>query len=292
MRSLKRMLAAALVAAMPSVGLAAPETAASPAARLMLPMAPQGLTAQLTNLERVVLIDASSAQLFMIEHGRTVDSMRVIVGGPGTPTPSFRSMLRHATLNPYWNVPPEIAASLIAPQVLQKGAAYLHRQGYEVVSEIGPQARVLAPESVDWKAVAAGTAQVQIRQLPRWYNSMGRMKFDIANAGGIFLHDTPNKKPFAEVKRNKSHGCVRLEDAPRFARWLFGRDLEAGSSAPEQHVPLPAPVPIIITYLDPQPESALTGAIAAKQPVPALLNAAAADSAGPGASAAATASLP
>lgn len=242
----------------------APVITGSPGPTIALPGVPQSLAAQLTNLERVVLIDAGSARLFMIEHGRTADSMRVVVGGPKTPTPSFRGVIHDATINPYWNVPAEIAASLIAPQVLRKGVSYLDRQGYEVVSEIGPGAHVVAPGSVDWKAVAAGTADVQIRQLPRWYNSMGRMKFDIANADGIYLHDTPNKKQFAHEKRNTSHGCVRLEDAPRLARWLLGRDLELSSSAPEQHVQLPAPVPIIITYLDQQSDSQPTGAIAAQ----------------------------
>ena len=39
------------------------------------------------NAARSILIDAASATLFMIENGRVVDSMKVIVGKPAEPTP-------------------------------------------------------------------------------------------------------------------------------------------------------------------------------------------------------------
>jgi hypothetical protein len=42
---------------------------------------------------------------------------------------------------------------------------------------------------------------------------------------------------------------VRLEDAPRLARWLLGKDPPAVTE-PEEHVLLPKPVPITISYLD------------------------------------------
>jgi hypothetical protein len=42
---------------------------------------------------------------------------------------------------------------------------------------------------------------------------------------------------------------VRLEDAPRLAAWLLGKDPPA-ASAPEEHILLPQPVPIRISYLD------------------------------------------
>jgi murein L,D-transpeptidase YcbB/YkuD len=79
---------------------------------------------------------------------------------------------------------------------------------------------------------------------------MGRMKFAFANNDGIFLHDTPKKELFAQDQRDLSNGCVRLEDAPRFARWLLGHDAEVSSDSPEQFLPLSGAVPIQITYLD------------------------------------------
>jgi murein L,D-transpeptidase YcbB/YkuD len=199
---------------------------------------------------RFVLVDAASARLFMIENAQVVDSMKVIVGKPATATPQLRGTIYYATLNPYWNVPIDLARTLIAPHVLKDGMSYLHDRGYEVVSGFKRDAEVLSPDSVDWQAVAAGTTKIYVRQRPGPANSMGQMKFAFANNDGIFLHDTPKKELFAQDQRDLSNGCVRLEDAPRFARWLLDGDVQASSDAPEQFVPLPGAVPIVITYLD------------------------------------------
>ena len=105
-------------------------------------------------------------------------------------------------------------------------------------------------------AVAAGNLKVYVRQRPGPANSLGHFKFDLPNGDGIYLHDTPKKELFAQDERNLSHGCVRLEDAPRLARWLLGKDPPA-ASAPEENVLLPEPVPIMISYLDPRSQSLL-----------------------------------
>jgi hypothetical protein len=89
---------------------------------------------QIPERGRVVLVDAASARLFMIEDGRVRDTMRVIVGKPEAATPALRSMISYATLNPYWNVPEDLAQTLIAPRVLKDGTAYLTDRGYEIVS--------------------------------------------------------------------------------------------------------------------------------------------------------------
>jgi murein L,D-transpeptidase YcbB/YkuD len=212
--------------------------------------------AQIPVRGRYVLVDAASARLYMIEDGRVRDSMKVIVGKPETPTPALKSVINYETLNPYWHVTADLAKTLIAPRVLKDGNAYLTERGYEVVSGWGPDGRVLSPDSVDWKAVAAGQAQVFVRQRPGPANSLGNFKFDLPNGDGIYLHDTPKKELFAQDERNLSHGCVRLEDAPRLARWLLGKDPPA-AAAPEENILLPKPVPITISYLDPRTQTQL-----------------------------------
>ena len=206
-------------------------------------------TAEIPDHGRYILVDAASARLYMIEDGHVQDSMRVIVGKPQTPTPALTDAINYETLNPYWHVTPDLAKTVIAPRALKEGDAYLTTQGYEVVSGWGAGAQVLSPDSVDWKAVAAGTQQVYIRQRPGPANSLGHFKFDLPNGEGIYLHDTPKKELFAQDVRTLSHGCVRLEDAERLAKWLLGKDPPA-TSAPEQNVLLPKPVPITISYLD------------------------------------------
>jgi murein L,D-transpeptidase YcbB/YkuD len=199
---------------------------------------------------RYVLVDAASARLFMVEDGRIVDSMKVIVGKPTSQTPTIASKIYYATLNPYWNVPEDLARTLIAPRVLEQGVRYLREHNYEVLDGFGDDAAVISPAKVDWKAVAAGRATVRMRQLPGPANSMGRVKFGFPNNAGVYLHDTPKKELFASDERALSNGCVRLEDAPRLARWLMGRDPSEFAARPEENVLLPQAVPIYITYLN------------------------------------------
>jgi murein L,D-transpeptidase YcbB/YkuD len=79
---------------------------------------------------------------------------------------------------------------------------------------------------------------------------MGKMKFMFPNAQGIWLHDTPEREKIEDAGRLESNGCVRLEDAPRFARWLFnGNAPRTQGARPEQKVNLPELVPIYLTYL-------------------------------------------
>jgi murein L,D-transpeptidase YcbB/YkuD len=162
----------------------------------------------------------------------------------------MNAFIRYVALNPYWNSPPDITARKLAPNVLKRGRAYLNEKGYDVVDQFGENAHVLPPMSVDWHGVVAGRVQVNLRQRPGPANSMGKMKFMFPNAQGIWLHDTPEKEKIEDAARLQSNGCVRLEDAARFERWLFnGRPPSPKGARPEQKVNLPAPVPVYITYL-------------------------------------------
>lgn len=203
---------------------------------------------------RYVLVDAAAARLWMYQDGQAVDSMRVAVGRPDEATPMMAAMIRHLTLNPYWNVPPDLVRTRVAPGVVTQGPRLLRNLRYEVLSDWTDNATRVDPTSVDWRAVLAGRREVRVRQLPGPANAMGRMKFMFPNQLGIYLHDTPDRSVLREEARLVSAGCVRLEDAPRLARWLFGRTPAATGASPEQHLNLPEPVPLYITYLTVAPE--------------------------------------
>ena len=198
---------------------------------------------------RYVVVNAAAQRLYMYENGQVVDYMRVVVGKPKNATPMMTAFIRYAALNPYWNVPSDLAQERIIPNILKGGRAYLKAKGYQPLSDWTENARVIDASSVDWKAVAAGRKSVRLRQLPGPANSMGRMKFMFPNKEGIYLHDTPEKEKLTEASRLFSGGCIRLEDAPRLGRWLFGRPLKPQGAKAEQKVPLPVPVPLYITYL-------------------------------------------
>jgi len=201
---------------------------------------------------RYVIVNPPAARLYMYENGQVVDSMRVVAGRPDpvAQTPMMNAYIRYVALNPYWNSPPDITSRKLAPTILKEGRAYFTKRGYDLVDHFGPGAHVLNPMSVDWRAVAAGRLQVNLRQRPGPANSMGKMKFMFPNSQGIWLHDTPEKEKIEDAARLQSNGCVRLEAAPRLERWLFnGRAPNPKGARPEQKVELPQPVPLYITYL-------------------------------------------
>lgn len=198
---------------------------------------------------RHIVVDALGARLRLYERGKLRDTMRVIVGKPTEPTPMMAGMMRYAVVNPYWNVPPDLVRDRVAPKVLDGGVAYFRSMRYQALSGWSADAQVIDPQQVDWADIAAGRQELRVRQLPGGDNMMGRVKFMFPNDLGIYLHDTPAKELFQDADRRFSSGCVRVEDAARLARWLFGRRLTARSAKPEQHVDLADPVPVYITYL-------------------------------------------
>jgi murein L,D-transpeptidase YcbB/YkuD len=209
-------------------------------------------------VKRYVLVDSGSARLWMYEGGRVVDSMKVIVGAPSSATPMMAALMRYASINPYWNVPTDLVASLIAPRVVSGGTQYLSERRYEVLDSWESDAKVMSPATVDWSAVASGKIELRVRQLPGGANSMGVIKFMMPNEYGIYLHDTPNKALFAGDDRWVSNGCVRLEDAERLARWIVGAMPRPTHPDQEDHLQLYEPMPVYITYLTASPDGGPT----------------------------------
>jgi murein L,D-transpeptidase YcbB/YkuD len=207
--------------------------------------------------QRYVLVNAAQQRLYMYEGGKPVDSMVVVVGKPKWPTPMLAAYIRYAALNPYWYVPSDLAGEDVGQYVVKYGLKYLDDYGYEVVSDWTKDPAIIDPKTIDWKGVVKGTVQdIMIRQKPGPKNFMGRIKFMFPNQFGVYLHDNPRRELFKEASRYFSGGCVRLEDASRLGRWLFGHDLDWQSAGIEQPVPLATPVPVYITYLTAMPDGA------------------------------------
>lgn len=201
-----------------------------------------------TTFDRYVLVDSGAAQAYLFRRDRVADRMDVVVGSAKTKTPIMAVLLRNARANPYWNVPPELIRSLTAKRAIEQGPAYFTNFHYEVLSDWSPSARLVDPGAISWKRVAAGKADIRVRQLPGPWNSMGAMKFEMPNEYGIYLHDTPHKELFAQADRWLSNGCVRLADYRRFASWVFDR-VPAPGPQPDQNFALAKPVPVYLTYL-------------------------------------------
>lgn len=196
---------------------------------------------------RHVVVDAASARLYYFSKGALDGTMKVVAGARESQTPLMAGMIRYATLNPYWNIPPDLVERKVAPKIL--GGGSLKAMGYEALADWSAKPAPLAQGAIDWDAVASGRQEVRVRQLPGGDNAMGRIKFMFPNDLGIYLHDTPQRSLFTRDDRHVSNGCVRLEDAQRLGRWFFGKTPSADGDAPEQHIALPQAVPVYLTYL-------------------------------------------
>jgi murein L,D-transpeptidase YcbB/YkuD len=161
---------------------------------------------------RYVIVDAGDARLSMWENGRKVDEMKIVVGKAETATPMMAAYIKYASVNPYWNVPPELVRGLIGPRVVAQGVSYLTDREYQVLTDYSDDAQTIDPRDVDWQAVVDGRQEVRLRRLPSPANSMGMMKFMLPNYFGIYLHDSPEKHQYTNNQRWISNGCGRLED--------------------------------------------------------------------------------
>jgi murein L,D-transpeptidase YcbB/YkuD len=215
----------------------------------------------LANLDRVrsipssgrfLVVDAGSSMLTLYENGQQIDSMKVITGTSELPTPMIASVMYYITYNPYWHAPDHLVRKTIAPNVLHMGLKYFSSRKYDVIDAWSENPTVIDPTTVDWKAAAAGTLHLKIRQGPGPLNSMGVLKFPFPNPEDIYLHDTPDHAKFGLANRNLSNGCVRVEDAKRLGRWLLGSDPIAPGADAEIRVQLPKGTPIYLTYVTAQ----------------------------------------
>jgi len=215
----------------------------------------------LANLDRVrslpasgrfLLVDAGASMLTLYQNGQVIDSMKVITGTEELPTPLIASVMYYITYNPYWHAPDHLVRKTIAPNVLKLGMGYFKSHGYEVINEWSDSASSIDPKTIDWKAAAAGTLHLKIRQDPGPLNSMGILKFPFPNPQDIYLHDTPDHSKFALANRNLSNGCVRVEDARRLGRWLLGSEPVSPGKVAETRVQLPTGTPVYLTYITAQ----------------------------------------
>ncbi|AOR80985.1 L,D-transpeptidase family protein (plasmid) [Novosphingobium resinovorum] len=170
-------------------------------------------------------VNVAAGRLTYWRDGKMVDTRKVVVGKPENQTPQLGSPIYRLVANPTWTVPRSIQSKEIAG----KGSAYLRRN------------------NMAWK-------DGWVVQQPGPRNSLGLVKFDMKNEHQIYLHDTPAKQLFQEVQRQRSHGCVRVEDAMGFAEML-ARDEgvldewhRARATGKETFVPLPREIPVRLLY--------------------------------------------
>lgn len=199
----------------------------------------------LINLERMkwmpeapsnfLLANIPEYQLHVIENGKQVLGMSIVVGKAANQTVIFSDELKYVVFSPYWNVPQSIVRNEIYP-AMQRSSSYLSKKNMEVTGY--------------------SNGLPIVRQKPGNSNSLGHVKFIFPNSYNIYFHDTPSRDLFSRQQRAFSHGCIRVQRPFDLAvyllrnqpEWTNEKVKEAMDISKEKWVTLNKTVPVFITY--------------------------------------------
>ncbi len=195
-----------------------------------------------------IRVNIPAFEIQVIENGEVIKRQRAIVGankldddkvsliqGHINRTHLFTTNLYKIDINPDWTLPERMA----------KG---------EVVGSIAKNPKYLEQNRMR-KTTLANGKQVYV-QAPGEGNLLGKVKFLLEESNAIFLHDTNDRWLFRNQRRDFSHGCIRVDEAPEFAKWILVRDgwdpadidrsLDAEKT--QRGITLHAPIPLITVY--------------------------------------------
>ena len=193
---------------------------------LWMPVRPAG---------KLIIVNIPEFEVY-VDSGKTIlFQMDVVVGAQGHNTTMFSGNINQIVFSPYWDIPPSIFKKEVLPGI-KHDKDYLEKRDMEITGNEG--------------------GLPVVRQRPGDKNALGKVKFLFPNSFNIYMHDSPEKQYFKKSERDKSHGCIRLSDAPKLAHFLL-RNSEtwtpekidsAMNSGEEQFVRLKNAVPVMITY--------------------------------------------
>jgi len=207
--------------------------------------------------KRHIVINIPDFQLYFEENGKLIQTMRVVTGRPNHPTPIFSDMVEYIVLNPYWNIPKSIIQKEMIPKLLKNPNAMV-RQGIEIRSGWGKDAKKISGDSVDWtKYRYSNSVPFRFAQVPGRRNALGKIKFLFPNKFSVYMHDTPKKYLFRKNKRSFSHGCIRLHKPRELLKTFatFNDNLDFKESQKrlrgkkKKYIVLKEKVPIDVIYL-------------------------------------------
>jgi L,D-transpeptidase YcbB len=175
----------------------------------------------------------------------------VVVGSDSTNTVVFNDSLESIVFSPAWEIPKSIVLKETVPSMM-KNSDYLANHNMEITDKDG---NVIDPNDIKWKKIE-GDFPYHIRQVPGPDNALGKVKFLLPNSHSIYLHDTPAKSLFEENERAFSHGCIRVSEPVKLAKFLLRDQTQwtsdsislAMNGEKETYVKLKKKVPVFISY--------------------------------------------
>jgi murein L,D-transpeptidase YcbB/YkuD len=177
---------------------------------------------------RYILVNVPDQSLELVAGQEARLSSKVIIGKKTSPTPIMRTAVEAVITNPPWDVPDDIAAKKLLPHLR-------HDPNY------------LASRNM----IFAGG---QFQQNPGEGNVLGKLMLDSPNPFDVYMHDTPEKQLFLSNMREKSNGCIRVEQIAPLASLALATDNaddmlnDAIATGETQRLPLSQPLAVYMVY--------------------------------------------
>jgi L,D-transpeptidase YcbB len=198
-----------------------------------------------------LLVNIPDFKLHVYENGLEQWNLKVVVGKQATATNIFMGILSMVVFSPFWNIPSSIIINELIPKI-KRNKNYLSQNNMEILKN----GKRVSGSSIQWSNYKKSFPYT-IRQKPGKNNALGQVKFVFPNHFNIYLHDTPAKELFNQTTRAFSHGCIRLSEPQKLAKYLLrfeefyteNKINELMYSEKETIVQIKPQIPVIITYL-------------------------------------------
>ena len=200
-----------------------------------------------------ILINLPEFRLRAFSNDRPTLAMDVVVGeAPNHETPVFVETMEEVVFRPDWHVPLKIAQNEIVPKI-ESHPAYVAQNGFQILNRQGVVKNAAIDDAVLRKL---RTGELELRQEPGSANELGLVKFIFPHQNGIYMHGTLDRDLFGRLRRDFSHGCIRLEDPAALSAWALHGDsnwepetiAKAINGKATTDVHLPHPVSIVTFY--------------------------------------------
>lgn len=170
--------------------------------------------------DQFVLVNIPAGELNVFDRmGKRLLPMQVIAGKPDKMTPCMATYIQDIVMYPYWNVPKNIALEEMLPR-MKRNLAYIYNQNLQILDKKDHE---VDPEDINWEEMSATNFPYRVRQASGCENSLGLLKFNLANPLAIYLHDTNSRDLFkTTTDRWRSHGCVRVQKPVELANLVLG----------------------------------------------------------------------
>ena len=196
--------------------------------------------------DRHIRVNIADYRLEAWAGGRMERVHEAMIGSQYASTPVFSEDMTYIELNPIWYAPGGLSGSRL--RAMRAAPGWALSQGYRLV-ELNT-GRQVDPYTARW-----GEVDYRIIQRPGPNNAMGEVKFMFPNRHNVYIHDTPHRDLFANVRRADSSGCVRVQHPEALAAWVLEREddwplprlraVMAGDTTTRVYLAQPIPVHIL-----------------------------------------------